>query len=74
MPSTRGSPSSWARRRPRPWDPVAGCVDPAAADARARALVHGGGGATGNRSADWAPPPGHGTTTRESLRACPDGG
>ncbi|MCF7547290.1 type IV secretory system conjugative DNA transfer family protein [Pseudonocardia sp. WMMC193] len=37
------------------WDPVAGCRDPAVADARARALVRGGGGATGTQNADfWA--------------------
>lgn len=37
------------------WDPVAGCIDPAVADARARALVRGGGGAAGTHNADfWA--------------------
>ncbi|MFR9802554.1 type IV secretory system conjugative DNA transfer family protein [Pseudonocardia sp. RS010] len=37
------------------WDPVAGCADPAVADACARALVRGGGGATGTQNADfWA--------------------
>ncbi|MCE0767393.1 TraM recognition domain-containing protein [Pseudonocardia kujensis] len=37
------------------WDPLAGCTDPAVADARARALVRGGGGATGTQNADfWA--------------------
>lgn len=37
------------------WDPVAGCDDAATADARARALVRGGGGATGTQNADfWA--------------------
>ncbi|WP_103383427.1 type IV secretory system conjugative DNA transfer family protein [Pseudonocardia dioxanivorans] len=37
------------------WDPVAGCDDAATADARARALVRGGGGAKGTQNADfWA--------------------
>ncbi|GJF02551.1 hypothetical protein [Pseudonocardia sp. D17] len=37
------------------WDPVAGCADAAIADARARALVRGGGGAKGTQNADfWA--------------------
>lgn len=37
------------------WDPVADCTDPEIADARARALVRGGGGATGTQNAEfWA--------------------
>ncbi|MHA6797462.1 type IV secretory system conjugative DNA transfer family protein (plasmid) [Pseudonocardia bannensis] len=49
-PTGLGSVASTLR-----WDPVAGCVDPGTADARARALVRGGGGATGTQNADfWA--------------------
>jgi type IV secretion system protein VirD4 len=37
------------------WNPVAGCSDGDVADARARALVRGGGGAKGTQNADfWA--------------------
>jgi len=36
------------------WDPLSGCVDPAVADARARALVRGGGGASGAQAEFWA--------------------
>jgi hypothetical protein len=37
------------------WDPVAGCADPRVADARARALIRGGGGVAGSEQADfWA--------------------
>lgn len=37
------------------WDPVADCTDPAVADARARALVRGGGGVSGADNCDfWA--------------------
>jgi type IV secretory pathway TraG/TraD family ATPase VirD4 len=37
------------------WDPVAGCIDPATADARARAMIRGGGGVAGAEQADfWA--------------------
>lgn len=37
------------------WNPVSGCVDPAIADARARALVRGGGGAASGQHAEfWA--------------------
>jgi type IV secretory pathway TraG/TraD family ATPase VirD4 len=37
------------------WDPVAGCADPAIADARARAMIRGGGGVSGAEQADfWA--------------------
>jgi hypothetical protein len=37
------------------WDPLSGCEDQAVADARARALVRGGGGADGAKNADfWA--------------------
>jgi type IV secretory pathway TraG/TraD family ATPase VirD4 len=37
------------------WDPVAGCADPAVADARARAMIRGGGGVSGAEQADfWA--------------------
>ncbi|MGH8917309.1 MAG: type IV secretory system conjugative DNA transfer family protein, partial [Actinomycetes bacterium] len=37
------------------WDPVAGCEDPSVADARARALVRGGGGVSGGEHSDfWA--------------------
>jgi type IV secretion system protein VirD4 len=35
------------------WDPVAGCQDPACADARARALVRGGGGVSGAENAGF---------------------
>lgn len=37
------------------WDPVVDCADPAVADARARALVRGGGGAGGSENTEfWA--------------------
>lgn len=36
------------------WDPLSGCGDPAVADARARALVRGGGGASGSQAEFWA--------------------
>jgi hypothetical protein len=37
------------------WDPVAGCTDPAIAEARAAALVRGGGGLHGTENSDfWA--------------------
>jgi hypothetical protein len=35
------------------WNPVEGCEDPAIADARARALVRGGGGVSGSKSASF---------------------
>lgn len=36
------------------WDPLSGCTDAAVADARARALVRGGGGASGAQAEFWA--------------------